>query len=158
MDKTLALNEFAEKFRIEDLLITHCGGWNLSVRPDQLTLGAMVLSIRSGAFNLADLTAQDSVDMGEGFGLAERLARARYGAVRVNILCLMMQDPIVHFHIFPRYDSNQTHHSTLWQDTHWPGAPVIGPAPTAEPVLQGVLADLREALMGSVPAECRMTP
>lgn len=147
MDKTLARGAFAEKFRLKDMLLTQCGGWDLSLRPDQLTLGAMVLSIRSGAMNLADLTAQDSVDMGDGFGVAERLVRAQYGAVRINILCLMMQDPIVHFHILPRYDTDQTRHGTHWQDKDWPGAPQIGPAPTAEPVLQGVLADLRGALV-----------
>lgn len=138
--------DFGQNFRLNELHLADCGGWSLSLRPAQITLGAMVLSVRSGKFNFADLTAQETTDMGAGFALAEQLARASYGAVRINILCLMMQDPIVHFHILPRYDHDINVGGQIWRDTDWPTAPTIRPIQTPEPMLQGVLGDMRHAI------------
>jgi diadenosine tetraphosphate (Ap4A) HIT family hydrolase len=138
-----ALAEFSDEFGLEALHLADCGTWVLSLRPGQLTLGSMVLSIRSGAFNLADLTSREGQDMAAGFALAENLARDTYGAVRINLLCLMMQDPIVHFHIFPRYDRDISRHGVNWQDMDWPGAPLLRPVDTPEPILHGVLSEMR---------------
>ena len=142
---------FTEKFRLEALHLASCGNWVLSLRPGQLTLGAMVLSIGTGATSLTELTSDDGRDMTVGFAQAERLLQDTYGAVRLNLLCLMMQDPIVHFHILPRYDCRVQRHGQDWSDFDWPGPPTVRPLQTPEPVLQAILADLRAALLDPDP-------
>lgn len=137
------LSSFTDKFRLQALHVADCGTWVLSLRPGQLTLGSLVLSVRSGVTDLGALSADEGRDMAAGFGLAERMLRDTYGAVRVNLLCLMMQDPIVHFHILPRYDRDLQRHGQNWIDGDWPAPPTIRPLQTPEPVLQAILAELR---------------
>lgn len=140
------LQAFRAKFRLDDLHLVRRDGWVLSLRPGQLTLGAMVLSVASGAQDLAALDDGEALGLTRGLGLAERLAREVYGAARINALCLMMQDPVVHFHILPRYGAPVTRHGRLWQDADWPGPPRICPAETPEPVLKALLDELRRAI------------
>lgn len=142
MTQATDFEAFAAKFRLADLTIAETGGWTLSLRPAQITLGSMVLSVKSGARDLAALTASEAQGMAAGFGLAERAARSVYGAVRINILCLMMQDPFVHFHILPRYDAVVERHGTEWADADWPGPPVIRPVATPPELLQALHAEL----------------
>jgi diadenosine tetraphosphate (Ap4A) HIT family hydrolase len=144
------LADFAGKFRLDDLHLADCGGWRLSLRPGQLTLGSLVLSLRSGATDLAALSPEEGRDMAAGFGLAETLLRETYGAVRLNLLCLMMQDPVVHFHILPRYDRSIERHGAIWTDADWPGPPTIRPVQTDEPVLQAILAELRAGRIADI--------
>lgn len=146
MDRHQDLKAFRAKFRLDDLTLLEREGWVLSLRPAQLTLGSMVLSLASGTQDLADLTAQEGAGLAAGFGLAERLARGHLGAVRINALCLMMQDPVVHFHILPRYDAPVTYASRVWTDADWPGPPVIAPAPTEEAVLEALHKEISDAL------------
>lgn len=140
------LNVFRTKFRLDDLHLAEDGGWVLSLRPGQLTLGAMVLSVASGVQDLAALDEGEALGLAHGLGLAERLAREVYGAARINALCLMMQDPVVHFHILPRYGAAVQRHGRTWHDADWPGPPAIGPVDTPEPMLMALRDELRGAI------------
>lgn len=142
------LDAFAAKFRIEELHLADIQGWTLSLRPGQPMLGAMVLSVRSGTRDLARLTPEEAVGMGAGLGLAERLARDVFGAVRINALCLMMQDPIVHFHVLPRYDRPVRAAGCEWTDADWPGPPQIAGDPADDAVLHALRDILSDALKG----------
>ena len=140
-----AVTEFRENFRLDELTVAEHGDWVISVRPAQLTLGAMVISTRRGELELASLTPESGVDMTRAFGTAERLAKDVYGAVRINLACLMMKDPIVHYHVLPRYDQAVERYGHTWEDADWPGPPTFGPAPTSDEVLAAITADLRGA-------------
>lgn len=146
MMQTEALAAFEKKFRQKELHVAEIGSWVLSVRPAQLTLGAMVLASRSGALAMSDLKPEEIQDMGRGFGMAERLAGKAFGAQRINYLCLMMQDPIVHFHVLPRYAYPLVRYGVDWVDADWPGPPVMRPAATPDPVLLDIRNALRSAL------------
>lgn len=137
---------FREKFRLDELGITSVGGWCLSVRPGQLRLGAMVLSSGSGASSVAGLTPAERQGMGAAFALAERLGGGAFGADRINYLCLMMQDPIVHFHVLPRYSRSLTRYGQDWDDPDWPGPPVVTPVSSDDDVLVAVREELKRAL------------
>lgn len=146
--ETPELQAFREKFRLDDLTLETRGGWVLSLRPAQLTLGSMVLSLASGGQDLAGLTAAEGAGLAEGLGRAERLAREGLGAERINALCLMMMDPVVHFHILPRYAAPVERHGVTWQDADYPGPPVIRPVDTPEPLLMALRDDLKALLPG----------
>jgi diadenosine tetraphosphate (Ap4A) HIT family hydrolase len=59
------------------------------------------------------------------------------GYERINYLMLMMVDPHVHFHVFPRYEGARPFESASVEDKGWPGPPDLGsgqtlPAPIVE--------------------------
>ncbi len=47
---------------------------------------------------------------------------------RINYLMLMMVDPHVHFHVFPRYEVSRTFEGLELPDRGWPGPPDLGSA------------------------------
>jgi len=53
----------------------------------------------------------------------ERMLRACVDYEKINYLMLMMVDPHVHFHVFPRYGSPRSLAGTSMDDTGWPGPP-----------------------------------
>jgi len=137
---------FEKKFRQNELHVTDIGPWALSVRPGQITLGAMVLACRSGAEGMSDLTADEASGLGAAMAVAECLLKQVFGAQRINYLCLMMQDPIVHFHVLPRYAETISRHGVDWVDRDWPGAPKMVAAPTEDAVLLKIRDVLRAAV------------
>ena len=121
-----AAAEFHAKFRLGDLTVCTDQDWTLSVRPAQPVLGALVLSTRHGATSFGDLDERTGTGFVRLVAFAERAARASFGAVRINVLCLMMQDPLVHFHLLPRYAEPVEHSGITWSDPGWPGPPDLG--------------------------------
>jgi diadenosine tetraphosphate (Ap4A) HIT family hydrolase len=116
---------FREKFRLDDLTIHRTDDWTLSVRPGQPVLGSLVLSTRSGALSFATLPAGSGAVMVDLMGQAETAARQTFGAVRINALCLMMADPLFHFHLLPRYGDPVERDGKQWTDSGWPGPPTL---------------------------------
>lgn len=137
---------FEKKFRQQELRVAELENWSLSVRPGQLTLGAMILASKTGATSMASLPMSELREMGAGLALAERLAIRTFQAGRINFLCLMMQDPIVHFHVFPRYPEPVNRFGVDWHDRDWPGPPNIVPVETADDVLLQIRNALGESL------------
>lgn len=140
------LDAFDDKFRTDELRLTDIQGWRLSLRPGQVTAGAMVLSVASGTRDLAALTPEEGQGLAAGLGLAERLARDVLGAVRINALCLMMQDPVVHFHVLPRYDRPVRAAGRDWTDADWPGPPQLAGEAAETAVLHALRDLLSDAL------------
>src|SRR3546814_10538128 len=53
---------------------------------------------------------------------------------KLNYLMLMMLDPHVHFHVFPRYEGERSARAMTFADASWPGQ--IGSASCRERVCQ----------------------
>lgn len=138
------LDAFREKFQVDALTLATTDHWVLSLRPQQLTLGSMVLSVRTNVLDFASLDAAQSRDMAALLGEAERRVKARWGAVRINVLCLMMQDPLLHFHVFPRYESAVTFEGEEWVDADWPGPPRLRPTEERPALNQALHEALRQ--------------
>jgi diadenosine tetraphosphate (Ap4A) HIT family hydrolase len=121
-----AVAEFAQRFRLPELTVHEGVHWVMSVRPAQPVLGALVLSTRHRALDFSSVPADAGPEMLHLMGVAERTARERFGAVRVNALCLMMRDPLVHFHLLPRYGESAELAGRTRTDPGWPGPPALG--------------------------------
>lgn len=137
------LERFREKFRLNELVILEGEHWILSVRPEQLTFGSMVLSSKNGKLSFGDLTSSEGAGLAVMLGEAEGLAKKKLGAVRINAICLMMKDPIVHFHIFPRYDREFMASGVYWKDTDFPNPILVRSSSTSEDVLDYLVRFLR---------------
>lgn len=146
MPDDAVLAEFQANFRLDELTIASNDTWVLSVRPAQLTLGSMVVSAAGGQQRFQDLTTADGQGYVDIVATAERLAQEVYGAVRINVVALMMKDPVVHYHVLPRFDSPVERHDLTWEDDDWPGPPVFGPASTDDVVLFAIRDELRAAV------------
>lgn len=140
------VRQFRQTFRLDELTIHEGQAWIVSVRPGQITLGSMVVSSSHGHLDFQGFSTDDSTGLSAAFATAERLAKIELGAVRVNLACLMMKDPVVHFHVLPRYSQPVERYDRTWLDEDWPGPPTIGAASTADDVLGQLVRDLSAAL------------
>jgi diadenosine tetraphosphate (Ap4A) HIT family hydrolase len=127
--------DFCNKFLLDRLQVHLNKNWVTSIRPNQSTLGALIISARSGAKYFNELGRDELQTLGSTFASAENVALKYFGANRINILCLMMKDPIVHFHVFPRYRQPVHRFGLEWVDVDWPGPPILRDATTADHIL-----------------------
>lgn len=135
--------EFAEKFRIQELELFRQGRWLVSLRPGQLTLGSMVVSDTRGAESFAELELEGGRDWLAAVARFERLVKGHFGADKVNVIALMMVDPVVHFHLLPRYSSAVNRYERDWSDPWWPKPPTFGGPDTETELLLRIRDDVR---------------
>lgn len=143
MPEQSPLADFRDKFRLEELTVLESEHWVLSVRPEQLTLGAMVLSARSGVVSFAELDEAAGAELATMLGTAECGAKSIWGAVRINAIALMMKDPVVHFHVLPRYQAPVDAYGLRWHDEDWPNPPLFRKYETSDEIL----VQLRDSLV-----------
>ena len=97
--------------------------WAALLRPQQVTLGALVLASRHDVTSLAALPDGAYAELQTATKTIETGLRTFRPFDKINYLCLMMVDPQVHFHVLPRYSSEQVFADTPFKDTGWPGLP-----------------------------------
>jgi diadenosine tetraphosphate (Ap4A) HIT family hydrolase len=131
--------QFRAKFRLDELTLHESDDWTLSVRPVQPVLGSLVLSSRHDALSFSEVPTGAGAGMLELMGRAEKAARDLFGAVRLNALCLMMQDPLFHMHLLPRYGEPVTHGGIAWVDSGWPGPPNLADSQAERDQLNEIL-------------------
>lgn len=117
-----ALELFKKKFNIEELFIGKIGDWVISLRPEQLTLGSLVLSLNRSCESLGDLTPAESKDLAMAFSTIDDIFLRTFNPDKINYLALMMVDNQVHFHVIPRYKSKVEFNGSLYSDNCWPKA------------------------------------
>lgn len=136
-------NQTMQKFGYPDTLIGESAFWAVLVRPQQVTLGSLVLIHKDPAAAFGSLTAEAFADLHPVVADIEAMLAKTVAYDRINYLMLMMVDPDVHFHVIPRYSGNRRFEGTSFPDLGWPDAPVLTNAPTPAPDL---LARLRDRL------------
>lgn len=117
--------EFADKFEIEKLHIKQVGSWIISVRPQQVTLGSLVLSLDRKCHSLGALTGEEGADLALAFKVIDDILKKSFNPDQINYLALMMVDKQVHFHVIPRYSSTIKFNEREYLDEKWPKPPVV---------------------------------
>ncbi len=139
-------NATAIKFGHPASLVFETESWSVLARPQQPTLGALVLVCKEQATAFADLTAPAFADLKQVLGVIEPMLKRLVGYERINYLMLMMVDPDVHFHVVPRYDGAREHGGATFADAGWPGPPSLAEAVALDAeALAGLVAALRDA-------------
>lgn len=146
MKEINSYDEFLQKFRLQELSVSRNDSWVLSVRPGQITLGSMVVSSSKELCRFTELTDEDGMALTHILALAEVTACNLFDAVRINVICLMMVDPIVHFHIIPRYDKPVHRYGVLWEDVDWPGPPAFRNVDTPNNILLALCNELHDTI------------
>lgn len=122
------MNATIVKFGYPATLIADYPHWLVLLRPQQPTLGSLVLAARSDVTALSALPAPAFAELASVTAAIEAtLARAvRYE--KLNYLMLMMVDPHVHCHVIPRYAGERSLCGVTKADGGWPAAPALGDA------------------------------
>ena len=127
------MNPTIEKFGYPATLLREFDYWVLLLRPAQVTLGSLVLAARSDATAYHELPREAFTEQGDAVQAIERVLASFTQYERINYLMLMMVDPNVHFHVFPRYSKARQWRGIEFPDPGWPGPPQLGSAVALEP-------------------------
>jgi diadenosine tetraphosphate (Ap4A) HIT family hydrolase len=140
------LETFSAKFRLSELGLREYEHWIVSLRPEQPTVGALVISLLRPCEHLGDITSAEAAELSAVFSGVESGLERTYRPDKVNYLALMMVDVQVHFHVIPRYAGPREVSGSAFDDQAWPGPPVLAPLPLGAQDLEEVRATLTEAL------------
>jgi diadenosine tetraphosphate (Ap4A) HIT family hydrolase len=116
-------NPTAAKFGHPLTTVAETEHWLVLVRPAQLTLGALVLVCKEEAKALSELSAAAFAGLQPVVARIEPMLKGFVAYERINYTALMMVDPDVHFHVFPRYPEPRSFEGTEFPDAGWPGPP-----------------------------------
>lgn len=117
------MNATIVKFGYPDTLIREYRHWLLLLRPAQVTAGSLVLAARSDVTAFGDLPDGAHGELASITHDLEQMLKRATDYQKINYLMLMMVDPHVHFHIFPRYEGSRTVAGVAVSDSGWPGPP-----------------------------------
>jgi len=116
-------NATMEKFGYPATLIREYDHWVVLLRPSQVTLGSLVLAAKSDATAFGALPPEAHAELARVTAHIESMLSDAVRFERINYLMLMMVDPHVHFHVFPRYEGFRSFESVEVADVAWPGPP-----------------------------------
>lgn len=117
------MNATMKKFGYPETLIREYGHWVVLLRPQQATLGALVLICKDAADAFSGISPAAFTELKTITAAMEAgLARA-FDYDKINYLMLMMVDPDVHFHVLPRYAAPRNFAQQEFTDPGWPGPP-----------------------------------
>jgi len=137
------MNPTMEKFGYPATLLRELDHWVILLRPQQVTLGSLVLAAKGNATAYSALPPEAFAEQGTAVGLIERGLAAFVDYEKINYLMLMMVDPNPHFHVIPRYSQPRHWDGVEFPDAGWSSAPQLGTAVTLD---DNQIARLREDL------------
>ena len=116
-------NATMTKFGYPDSLVCDYAHWVVLLRPQQATLGALVLVCKDAVTAFGDISAAAFAELQRVTGDIEAGLGAFRPYQKINYLMLMMVDPDVHFHVLPRYAEEQSFDGVAYPDKGWPAVP-----------------------------------
>ena len=149
------INATIRAFGYPDSVVAELPHWVVLLRPQQATLGALVLAARGEGTRFGDLPAPAFSELHEAIGSIEKMLSATLRYDKINYLMLMMVDPQVHFHVLPRYAGPQNFEGVSFEDPGWPKAPVLTHATEIDQRTRDLL---RQTLRANWPGPRAVTP
>lgn len=122
------MNQTIERFGYPQTLIWEYEHWIVLLRPQQVTLGALILACKDPATAFSAITQEAFTELAEATRHIEGTLAKRFRYDKLNYLMLMMVDPDVHFHVIPRYGRAITFGGVSFEDPGWPKTPDLGHA------------------------------
>jgi diadenosine tetraphosphate (Ap4A) HIT family hydrolase len=122
----VAANETIAKFGYPDTLLAAYQHWVVLLRPQQATLGAMVLACKTPVTTFPEISQSAFGELKAATADIETVLREAFDHDKINYLMLMMVDPHVHFHVLPRYAEARDFAGVTFEDPGWPAVPNLG--------------------------------
>ena len=122
------MNQTIEKFGYPASLVKEYDHWVVLLRPQQATLGALVLACKENVLDFGEVSQQAHTEMKQITSELETCLKKCFDYQKINYMMLMMVDPDVHFHVLPRYATAQDFAGVSFADPGWPALPNLGHA------------------------------
>ena len=119
------MNETIRKFGYPDTLIREYQHWVVLLRPQQVTLGSLVLASKEPARQFHEVSERGFTELKSAVTHIEQALVQLARHQKLNYLMLMMVDPDVHFHVIPRYQQPARFDEVAFTDHGWPGPPAL---------------------------------
>ena len=113
-------NATAVKFGHPAGLIREYRHWMVLARPQQVTLGALVLVCGDAARAFSQISVRAFEELAQVTADLDAALTHAFQPDKLNYLMLMMVDPDVHFHVLPRYQSAREFAGRAHTDRFWP--------------------------------------
>ena len=113
-------NATAIKFGHPASLIREYRHWTVLVRPQQVTLGALVLVCNDPARSFSHISVRAFEELAQVTTDLDAALTRCFSPDKLNYLMLMMVDPDVHFHVLPRYQAEREFAGRVHGDRFWP--------------------------------------
>lgn len=117
------LHTTLKKFNHPETLVKEYDNWWLLCRLKQVTLGSLVLICKDEVEAFSKISAESFSEFPKIIKELELKLKKEFGYDKINYMMLMMADPEVHFHIFPRYSIDRNFENTCFRDAGWPDLP-----------------------------------
>jgi diadenosine tetraphosphate (Ap4A) HIT family hydrolase len=146
------MNATLQKFGYPESCIWQDQMWAVLLRPQQVTLGALVLCTKTSATRFSELPKDAAASHTKIIQWIENALQHFRAYDKFNILALMMVDPHVHSHMLPRYASAQTYAGITFSDPGWPALPDLKHATEMSGSARlALLRDLKSAFESTAP-------
>lgn len=119
------MNETIMQFNYPESLIHEYNSWVVLLRPQQLTLGSLILASKGDYTKLSDIPTEAFTELASITKQIEGTLSQLFQFDKINYLLLMMRDKYVHFHIIPRYSNSRQALGKSFADRSWPLPPDI---------------------------------
>ncbi len=114
-------SETLQKFGYPESLVKEYNHWYILLRPAQITLSSLILISKTEDTGLSQLSLDAFSELKAITEDIENKLRDLLDFDKINYKMLMMADPEVHFHIFPRYAKEVEFMGRTFKDQFWPG-------------------------------------
>ncbi|MBV1905399.1 MAG: hypothetical protein KUG75_04925 [Pseudomonadales bacterium] len=121
----MSMNKTIENFGYPDSLIKEYSHWVILLRPQQATLGALILACKEEVLSFGELSVEAFIELQQVIADLERCLKACFSYQKINYLMLMMVDPHVHYHVLPRYEETRVFDGVSFADPGWPLIPKL---------------------------------
>ena len=135
------MNATLEKFAYPETIIQSYQHWVVLLRPQQVTLGSLILGSLSDSQAFGQLSSAAMNELQVVTKEIELTLSHCFNYDKINYLMLMMVDPHVHFHVIPRYSNEREFGSQTLLDPDWPGPPNLA---TKQEIAASQLEQLRQ--------------
>lgn len=138
-------NPTAAKFGHPETLVCAYRHWLVLVRPQQATLGALVLVCTDAAKAFSQISVVAFAELAQVTADLDAALKQAFAPDKLNYLMLMMVDPDVHFHVLPRYAAPRTFAGREMTDGFWPKPVDLTQPVAADPDLAAAVRDALRA-------------
>ena len=114
------MNKTLKKFGYPNGMVKNYEYWNLLIRPDQITLGSLVLICKEPVHKYSQISQEAMSEQKKIISEIEYVLKSRFDYSKINYQMLMMVDPDVHIHIIPRYEAGVAFCEQNYLDEFWP--------------------------------------
>lgn len=111
------------KFDATENLLFFNKYWTVILRPKQATIGSCIIIANRHVEALGSITPEEALAFQEVTEKLEAKLKLSMKYDKINYLAIMMKDPHLHFHVFPRYSTPRIINGVEYKDEAWPKPP-----------------------------------